>query len=305
MRLVALLLAGLATTATARIAPTPSSSSSSSLPLSARHHRAASWKKPLAPKPHDLQPLELTAVRGLVARRGGRRPISFDETEFDRGGCLARAWMVSAVQLAAMCAAIYLHFVPEPLRPHLLEGGNTGLAKAVGAGSLVNLLLVALLCSSSWARRVPLNFVFIGAITGIKALLATAFAERFGPAVAQPLLLLTGQGAATLVALAILASRNMGEGMLPYAAAAALTLLPARGVAMLSGWDIRPVMVGGAGAFLMALMVVFVTQSAVHGAAHRGGLEAVADVYADVWRFFCRRLFGAKEEVVIMNGGRR
>lgn len=304
MRLVALLLAGLATAATARIAPTPSSSSSS--PLSARHHRAAAWKKPLAtPKPQDPQPLELAAVQSLVARRGGRRPISFDETEFDRGGCLARAWMVSAVQLAAMCAAIHLHFVPEPLRPLLLEGGNTGLAKAVGAGSLVNLLLVALLSSSSWARRVPLNFVFIGAITGIKALLATAFAERFGPAVAQPLLLLTGQGAATLVALALVASRNMGEGMLPYAAAAALTLLPARGVAMLSGWDITPVIVGGAGAFLMALVVVFVTQSAVHGAAHRGGLEAVADVYADVWRFFCRRLFGAKEEVVMMNGGRR
>lgn len=302
MRLVALLLVGLATAA-ARIAPAPSSSLSSSL-TAARHqqiHRAA--EKPNNPQPGLAEPA--APVRAWVARRGGRRPISFDETEFDRGSCLARAWAVSAVQLGLMCAAVHTRFVPEPLRPLLLESGDAGLAKAVGAGSLVNLLLVALLASSSWARRVPLNVVSLGAITGVKALLATALAERFGPAVQQPLLLLTGQGAATLVVLALLASRNMGEGLLPYAAAAALTLLPARGVAMLSGWDIKPVMVGGAGAFLLALLVVFVTQSAVHGGAHRGGLEAVADVYADVWRFFSRRLFGrSREEVVMMNGGR-
>ena len=115
-------------------------------------------------------------------------------------------------------------------------------------------------------------------------MLAAALAARFGPAVQRPLLVLAGQGAATTLLLALLSARNLGEGLLPYAAAAAACLLPARPLAMLLGWPIRDVMTGGALAFLTAVLVTFTAQAGVRGGAHRGAFEAMADVYVDVSR---------------------
>lgn len=244
----------------------------------------------------------------FLARRGGRGggPFSFEETEVDRARCLAQGWVAAACLQAIIAAAALKLHVPAALRPFLLEKGNAGLVKGFGAGAVVNLLLVALMGSFSWVRRVPLNVVLIGGIVAVKALLAAALAERFGPAIQRPLVLLTGQGAITMAVLALLASRNMGEGLLPYLAAAVCCLLPARGVAMLLGWPIRQVMTGEAGAFLVSLLFVFVSQNAVRGkGAHRGGLESLADVYVDVSRSVWRSIFPIKAEDGMMMGSSR
>lgn len=317
MRLLGLpaLLLGMLAIATARVAPTNPGVTISRL----QHRRLAKQEGAAAAalvrqQPNDNDGAAATATataasfsRLLARRRGGagRRlgDLAFEETEYDRGACLSRAWAFAAVQLGLIATALHLRYLPPALHPLLVEGGDKGLLQGVGAGAALNLVLVGLLASSSWTRRVPLNVLFLGIITAVKACLSVALAERF-PATEQPLLLLTGQGGATMVVLALLASRNMGEGLLPYTAAAALTLLPARLVATLLKMEIRPVMLGGAGAFLVSVLLVFVTQSAVRGAAHRGGLEAVADVYVDVSRFLVRSVFPAKEPEDVMMGGR-
>ena len=66
----------------------------------------------------------------------------FEETEVDRGRCLARTYALLAVQFALLGGAL-THLptlMPPPLVPYLIEGGDKTLAQAVGAGRWVGWL---------------------------------------------------------------------------------------------------------------------------------------------------------------------
>ena len=95
----------------------------------------------------------------------------FDETEFDRGACLARTHLLCATQLLAIGAGVH-HLpgnMPECLRPHLIDGGDKALARAVAAGGAFNVLALLLLAANGAIRRVfPINALLIGGITVVK-----------------------------------------------------------------------------------------------------------------------------------------
>ncbi|GAB5036692.1 Hypothetical protein NocV09_04600080 [Nannochloropsis oceanica] len=244
-------------------------------------------------------PTTATINKSIVTRaRGGgprifRRQDYFEETEIDRGRCLARMHALVAVQFFLLASFLCISFpesLPRALAPYLLEGGDIVLAQSVGAGSLLSFLLVLLLGKSHTARATfPLNAVLLLGLTSIKSLLVAALTYRYFPPSSSTYaafpFLFACQAAITQIGLAFLAAYapSQAENFLPYLLATVLTLLPARPISLLLCLPMPSVMMAAALSFVVSVLVLFVNQSNVRGKAHRGGWEALADMYAKVY----------------------